>query len=141
MTVSTFTSSWRSTYEASKLGPLAFTPVRISIGSPRFMKTKGFPAVNDLMPWGLFGIHDRADFEPKFRARLDDIGIEPIGARLEEIAAEHGSPLVLLCFEDVSGGANWCHREIAAAWLEEHGWGPVRELNQPSVQLRLEVER
>jgi hypothetical protein len=139
MTVPTFTASWKALWQASKTGNLAVTPTRISISPPRFWAgATRFPAVPDLMPWGLFTVTDRAEFEPQYRARLEEIGFERIAARLEAIAAECGGrPLALACYEDLS--KTWCHRECASAFLEANGWGEVRELSQPAVQLRLEV--
>ena len=103
--------------------PSMGVPVRITVGRPRFALRYEIAAnVPELAPYGgIFDIRDdRDEFTRRYRARLDQIGVDAIFAKLERIAAEHdGRRLVLLCFEDLTKPGEWCHRRIAAEWIEE----------------------
>jgi hypothetical protein len=90
--------------------------------------------VRELTPDGsMFRIDDRATFEPLYRAKLDRIGPARIEAILRWLIESHNAGgCVLLCFEDLRG-ESWCHREIAADWLEENLATEVRELGAEGI--------
>lgn len=123
---------WTSRYQNG--GPITrsgLVPVRITLGAPKMRLPYDLEAeIRELAPdrW-TFHIDDRAEFEPKFRAKLDKLGADYVRARLETVSALHGGRgLVLLCFEDVTKMGEWCHRQIVAAWIEENLRIPCKEL-------------
>lgn len=99
--------------------------VRITLGGARGFR---YPHehVPELAPTReLFKIDDRDEFERQYRARLDAKFPDParLAERFAAISAAHGGrPLCLLCFEDLSKPAEWCHRRtFAAIWCEWTG--------------------
>lgn len=117
-----WTGRWSDVYQFAKTvpggEPIDFVPVRIAIRGPRFWPAaKKFPYLAALAPQGeLFKISDRRKFTKAYRARLDEFGYEHIYTLLEGLIDKYGRPLVLLCYEDVSDGTNWCHRQVFAEW-------------------------
>ncbi len=104
--------------------------VATSVGRPKWpLDYELDHELRDLAPYGLLHRNLPWDqFEAGYRARLDRVGPDRLRAQFDAI--QHGGrPLVLLCFEDVHAGQP-CHRRIAAAWLEEHGFGPVPEVEE-----------
>lgn len=69
-------------------------------------------------------------YKPRYLQLLDSAGIDAIRAELEEIAVglDTGQPLVLLCFDRLDKPGTWCHRSMAATWLQEHADIEVPEL-------------
>ena len=119
------TTSWRVAHEYRPRGgdPPEFVPVRISVGLPRFWpEARGFPAVDALMPRGrLFKLTDEQEFTPLYREKLDRIGVDAILEQFAAIYDDYAVPLVLCCYENLA--LTWCHRRVAAAWIEERtGW-------------------
>ena len=106
-------------------------PVAISLGKPTWPLPYEIAAsVRKLMPAGLLRKPrlEPAEFERLYVQRLDAFGIERIGRRLQEIADEHGGPvLVLLCWEKVAKG-EFCHRRVFTTWWQEHTGQAVPEL-------------
>lgn len=129
MSLTLYTASWREMANRHAEGDLSIVPVRISLGRPKFWPAgASAPYVAELAPAGLLRKPPLpwGEFERFYAQRLNAIGVDRIAARLEEVYSEYGRPLALCCFEP------WrcdCHREIAAAWLEQHGIGPVPELS------------
>ena len=88
----------------------------------------------------------RPEFEWRMVVKLFDLGIERAEAILRRESAlvvpgkePRWRDVVLLCFEDVRRPGEWCHRQIVAAWLGEHGL-VVEELADPSeVDVRLDA--
>jgi hypothetical protein len=102
-------------------------PVRTSVGTPKWWRGE-LEHIRRITPYGVFGIEDPDEYKAAYVARLDRIDVADLAQRFEEISAKHGGrPLVLLCFESLTKPDQWCHRRIAADWLEEHGFGPVPE--------------
>jgi hypothetical protein len=102
--------------------------VAISIGKPTWpLPYELAHEIRELMPWGLLGRDVPADeFAARYIERLDAIDVAALRHRVAAIAATApGRPLVLLCWEKPG---QFCHRHIAAAWLERHGFGPVSEV-------------
>lgn len=114
-----FTSRHRAVadFDLTGLRP-GFTPVRISLGAPRFLPdSRAWPAIDELMPRGLLGIEDEGEFATAYRSRLDRIGSARIESRFRSIISDYpDQPLALLCFEDVSVPRNYCHRTLFADW-------------------------
>ena len=79
-----------------------YTPVRISLGAPRWRTGYTLAgAIKELMPAGLRQIQDIVDVIKKQLQYYESLG----------------KPVVLLCFEDIrKGGDNWCHRTLFAKW-------------------------
>jgi hypothetical protein len=105
-------------------------PVGITVAPPRYRL--GFELVANvgmLAPYELLGVVDREEFEARYRERLDRFGAEKILRVLEALAAgSEANGVCLLCFEDLTKPGEWCHRRIAAAWLEEQAGMKIPEL-------------
>lgn len=108
-----------------------FTPVRISLGAPRFLPdSAAWPYIEELAPKGLLGIEDEGDFRSAYVARLNRIGVDRIEARFQSIIHDYpDQPLALLCFEDVT--VEWCHRSIFSAWWQTQTGEVLEERNSP----------
>lgn len=109
------------------------TPVQISNGKPRYpVKYDLRYAVKEAYPaWALVKGHKpHAEFKAAYHAALDQIGVETLMSRFRAIVVAEDEPrLVLLCFEDLSKGAdNWCHRTMFAEWWHRNTGDQVREL-------------
>ena len=65
---------------------------------------------------------DKEEPRAALYARLDRVGIGEARRILHDISSGHGDrDIVLLCFEDVRKSGEWCHRQLIADWLNEHG--------------------
>ena len=103
--------------------------VGITVGRPKFPLGYTIAAeINELKPTGLLHITDNAEFDRRFRARLDRIGVDALARRFEAIGARHGGErLVFLCFEKPG---EHCHRRTWAEWWTERTGQPVPELKR-----------
>jgi hypothetical protein len=120
------------TYELATCGyfeyrPSMGVPVPTSLGVPD--QFKRYTPSWTLKPKGVFNVYKtKGPFQVHYMDRLDAKGSE-IAAELRQIADGHGNdPLVLLCWCDLSKAGGWCHRRMAAAWLEQHTGTTVPEL-------------
>lgn len=114
-------------YRPEQMGGI---PVRTSNGYPRY--TLKYPLIH-AMPSTypnkstIRGVaYDR--FVQLYRAKLDEIGIDAIQQQAEEIrlkeGAPEGTPIVLLCFEQLhKGPEQWCHRNCFADWYADQVGG------------------
>lgn len=112
--------------------PAFYVPVRISIGKPRYWpESAAFDAIHELMPYQIFGhVQQRDEFERRYRAHLDEVGVGRIQRRFDDLAARHANrPLVLLCYEDLSRPGAWCHRVMFAAWWLERTGQAIVDVN------------
>jgi hypothetical protein len=120
-----YTASW-----FTKL-PEGFTRVGISRGSPRGAK-KGYHKIMALAPG------------PWFKSVTPDKYLELYSAVLAKLdpqetadALHHcGENPVMLCFEsaaDVHAGRKWCHRHLAAKWLEDKLGITIEEVGHPEL--------
>lgn len=120
-----------SRFSNPKLKSGKYTPVRISLGAPKWPLGYTIAGeIKDLMPFGLLQINDRALYEKKYRERLDRIGVDRIQAALDSFGVD--KPVVLLCYEDVRDPSQWCHRTIFAQWWLENTGEIADELPDPS---------
>jgi len=108
---------------ALKANPEGVVLIRISLGKPRWLNPRvaaAMPYIEELAPAGLFHVEDDAEFDRRYRDRLDGFGVELLERRFAEVAqANGGRPLVLLCFER---DRRDCHRGMFAQWwLEQTG--------------------
>ncbi|AJC58550.1 hypothetical protein [Streptomyces sp. 769] len=110
--------------------PSQGVPVRITLGAPRFKLPYSLThAVRELAPRRDYFSKPLAEFTAAYRADLDAFGAAWIAERLTAISKGQGDHrLVLLCFEDLSDPAQWCHRSIFAAWWKDVTGDEVREL-------------
>jgi hypothetical protein len=123
--------------------PSMGVPVGITVGKPKFpLRYRIAAVIPELAPHGdLFAINDRDEFTRRYRARLDQVGIQALMARFEQIASSaEDDRLVLLCFEDLTRPGEWCHRRIAAEWLEEHAGIDVPEVVPATLEAQLALD-
>ncbi|WP_413809653.1 DUF488 family protein [Streptomyces sp. OE57] len=104
--------------------------MRITVGAPRFQLTYQLRhVVRELAPRREYFSKPLPEFTSVYRADLDSLGAARVAARLQEIAeVEKEHRLVLLCFEDLTDPAQWCHRRIFAKWWKDVTGDEVREL-------------
>lgn len=80
---------------------------------------------------------DDEEFDERYLAHLNQIGVDKIRDRLELIAESmDNDELVLLCYEDVSQGLK-CHRRTFADWWEQQTGQAIPELASTGIQLSL----
>jgi hypothetical protein len=118
------------THRYQGFDPSMGVPVRITLGAPRWTLPYALEhQVREAAPSrGYFGTA-RPEFEAAYRAQLESHGMEFFASRFQEIAvAANDLRLVLLCFEDLTKPAQWCHRRMFAAWWQERTGAKVREL-------------
>lgn len=132
-----FTTRYSAINQLMKAGHVpAFTPTRISVGNPRFMRVGDWPLIRELAP---FGLRDKtgAEFRAHYAARLDSIGLEAIEKLIEDTAMPVGDPRVvglprplgLCCFEDLDKPGQSCHRTMFREWWQEKTGLTVVEIN------------
>lgn len=122
------------TYELATCGYFDYRPsmgvaVVTSLGVPDLFRREAH--CSTLKPKGVFNVYKtKRAFEVHYMDRLDAHAAE-IAAELKKIATSNGNePLVLLCYCNLSQPDAWCHRRMAAAWLEEHTGITIPELGQ-----------
>jgi len=104
-------------------------PVRISLGRHRGWSTPAF--VTEITPRGWYLRRPEPEYVKAYSEQLARYGVEVIQARFNALAAEHGQPLVLCCFERLATGS-WCHRtRFAEHWRQQTGQ-TIPELGQES---------
>lgn len=123
---------YTSRYANPELKSGDYTPVRISLGAPRWKIAYVIAgAIRDLMPVGLIKIESPDEFRSLYYKRLDEIGVERIRLQIEQFE-RLGKPVVLLCFEDVRNPDFWCHRRVFADWWLEKTGELIEELPDSS---------
>ena len=127
-----YTSRWAS----KDLARLSCVPVGISRGVPKWPLPYRYRMFRELAPSReVFGIEDHDEFAEAYKAQLGALGLEKIVSGLARIGEEHGGrPLVLLCFEDVLGKGDQCHRLVFARWFEERAGIEVPELSAGMIE-------
>jgi hypothetical protein len=112
------TASWMTYRGEGRVG--------ISLGSPRGQPA-GYRLFRPLAPTRAMLHMPRAEYEPLYAEILAALDPRATWDRLHELAG--GAEPVLLCFEKPPFTAtNWCHRRLAAAWLERELGVQVPEL-------------
>jgi hypothetical protein len=110
--------------------PAGATAVGISRGTPRHRS--GFRRLRALEPGPWFNSVSPERYLELYREILDRLDPNEIHDRL----IEHGDTPVMLCWEDASdchAGRTWCHRHLAAQWLEDRLRIEVREVGFPDL--------
>ena len=74
------------------------------------------------------GENGREKFIAAYTERLNSIGGAEIVRQLRCAQGDSGG-VILLCYEDVTTGENWCHRLLLGAWLKEHAGLDVEEIH------------
>jgi hypothetical protein len=106
-------------------------PVRITLGNPRFKlgyELRG--TIRNLAPTRAeFAIDDVVAFTERYRARLDRVGPFAIRAAINDLVVINidRDGLALCCFCELNTVA-FCHRRIAAAWIDDNMGIEVPEL-------------
>jgi hypothetical protein len=115
-----------SRYANRGLAALPAVKVGCTLGKPRF--ATGYPYVwLPLLAPDRSSFHlEREPFTVVYLEKLDALGLETVLAAIRQ--ASGGADCVLLCFEDLSDPAQWCHRTMLAAWLKERAGIEVEEL-------------
>ena len=97
-------------------------PIATSRSTPRFhMQYTPAAKLSMLAPPKTFDDLDPDEFEDRYRAMLDRIGIEAVMDPIEALCRHRKGVPVLLCFEDIRLPGKWCHRTILGSWLRENG--------------------
>ncbi len=125
-----------SRYNNKKLQGQDYYPVGISIGSPRYnlgyiLRDKCYA----LAPTGAMLHLDYGPYREQYMDKLNRTGADKIISiinQLEMKAMDEGKELVLLCYEDIRNGDDWCHRTLFAEWWKEHTGEIIEELEDPS---------
>ncbi len=118
------TSSW-----SAKLPPGAIA-VGISRGVPRARSS--YKRLLALQPGPWFGSVGPREYLDRYNMILADLDPRRIA---DELLA-FGETSVMLCYEsahDIDDGCKWCHRHIAAQWLEDRLGIEVTEVSYPSL--------
>lgn len=123
------TASW-----FSKL-PEGYFRVSISRSAPRG-QPGGWKAYKHFMPGAWFNNVSKQTYLDLYReemlAKLDPAGVVADLAKLTK-----GAPAVLLCYEApvaIQRGEKWCHRHLAATWLEQQLGITVAEVGFPNLE-------
>ena len=123
---------WTARYQSPGIVPSGLAPVRITLGAPRF--PLGYKLAGDVRrlsppPETFRKPYLLPDpFRLVYRAKLDALGVANVAAKLDEVRQESGADPVLLCFEDVRAGRDWCHRLVFAEWWHDQTGETVLEL-------------
>src|SRR5262245_55759695 len=88
----------------AKFHPGQGVAVRTSVGAPRFWRHGPMCHCKELTPYGVFKNPDldEAGQRLAYLARLNDLAAPAIEFLAETARANPGSPLLVLCFEDLS---------------------------------------
>lgn len=113
--------------------PAMGTPVQAANGKPRWpLKYDLTLAAPEVYPaWVLVRTlnDDEPQFRVRYRAGLDEVGVDKLASRFRALATAGGDErLVLLCYEDLSKEGWWCHRRMFAQWWQDQTGDEVREL-------------
>ena len=125
---------------AASLDRNKFFLVRISVGSPRFLKCDS--VVNFLAPEREWFELSKASYDKKYIAKLNKIGVEAIKSeftKLRKIAGKR--EIVLLCYESLSpekvAEGQCCHRKTFVKWWEQKTGEKIAEIS-PHHQVQIQ---
>lgn len=119
------TGSW------SAKAPEGHIKIGISRGSPRG-HAAGYRLYKTLAPGAWFNSVTPDVYLERYGEILEALDPETVVSQIEALAGDK-TP-VLCCFEaaaKINEGSTWCHRSIAAAWLEARLGIKVEELDAP----------
>lgn len=125
---------WTSRYANKKLNNKEHYCVGISLGKPKFklpyeIEEQCFMLAPRRDMWN----KSRDEFCDAYRAMLDKYGEQKVTrCIMHMVGAAEGRDVALLCFEDVRDEEQYCHRTVLADWLNEHGFGDIEELDDPT---------
>lgn len=126
---------WTSRYSNKELNNDKYYCVGISLGKPRFKLGYRIESqCYSLAPKSYMLKMELESFKSAYCKKLEDIGtvrIISMVRQFENIAAQNGKELVLLCFEDVRIPSDWCHRTVFAEWWKKQTGESIEELNNP----------
>lgn len=117
------TGSWKTYTGPGRIG--------IALGSPRgvlagYRLYRTLAPTKDMLRMGL------EEYTPAYQAILDKLDPEEIAKNLTHLAG--GFVPVMMCFEhpdDIAAGTTFCHRHMAARWLEKHLGITIEEVRSP----------
>ena len=110
--------------------PAAGVPVGVSRGVPRG-KT-GYHRLRELEPGPWFKSASPEQYLTRYQKILD--GLDPSAIRDQLLS--YGEMPIMLCWEaahDCHAGSKWCHRHLAAQWLEDQLGIEVHEVGFPNL--------
>lgn len=124
---------YTSRYSNKELRSGMYTPVGITVGSPRFRLGYTLMGnIKELAPYGsLFKVNDRKEFTEKYFAKMDKVGVDKVRA-IFDMYKRYGKDIVLLCYEDVREPGEWCHRLVFAEWWKARTGEEIVELRDPT---------
>lgn len=106
-------------------------PVRISVGAPRFpLGYRLEEHIPELCPaWSWLKLKPD-DYDRRFFGKLEKVGVERLRGIFTSMSERHmGRRLVLLCYEEVLGKGQTCHRRGFAEWWYEQTGEEIREID------------
>ena len=104
--------------------------ISISVSAPKGQSGfKSYPALAPDRAWLKMG---RAQYEPLYMAKLAKLDPQKVWGDLTALA--DGEEPILLCWETLIKQGEWCHRRMAAAWLEQHLGHEVLEYGTKSTK-------
>ena len=121
-----WTSSW-----STKL-PAGHTRVRISRGGPGWLPAGSYKSYSALFPGKWFKTASPQEYLDLYNEILTKLDPHRVAEDLEAL----GPNPTLLCYEspkDIIAGTHWCHRSIAAQWLEDSLDIKVEEVGHPDL--------
>lgn len=130
-----YTSSWYS-----KL-PADIKRIGVSRGTPRG-QAAGFKLLRDLNPGPWFKTAGLAEYVPLYNDILRSLSAHAIMQTLASYS--NGGDCALLCYEDprkIDTGEDFCHRHLAAQWLEDTLGIKVEEYGHPDLNRFAALDR
>jgi hypothetical protein len=119
-------SSW-----STKL-PAGHTRVRISRGGPRWLPAGSYKSYSAFFPGKWFKSVSSLEYLDLYNAMLTKLDSKRVVDELEALAPNP----TMLCFEsakDIEAGICYCHRHLAAQWLEDSLGIKVEEVGHPDL--------
>lgn len=113
MTFKIKTSSW-----FTRLPP-GHVRIGISRGIPQHVPSSTYRVYNPLAPGSWYKTATTPEYKVRYGSQLDALSAERVMRDLQNLAdsIEPGAIPVICCYEK-AGGPNYCHRAMAAHWLE-----------------------
>ena len=118
-------------YLNPNINPEIHTPVRISLGVPKFrIGYEIAGSVELLMPTPqMLSLDDEAVYRKLYFELLNHHGIRAIVEALQAVT-KPGKETILLGFEDLRKPDTWCHRRMFADWIKRQTGRTIDELEE-----------